>query len=226
MIRRRPAPKRVLIALLLLLSVVAGGILAMHRADQDLLVRRLGPSGATVPAQSSPAGGAEAASQPTASASQPESRFAVIALRPLFTAGRHPSEQQQTAIAAEESVAPDLLVTGIVIAGPDSVAILEPAKRGTSMGDSALVVHVGDGVAGWRVEAIEPGVVVFTRDGERHELPLAEEDDPRRPAARRTPVPGQPRTPVRQVQPAQQQPIQPQPNQPPQQPIQPAPSSR
>lgn len=213
--RRRLARTRALIALMLLLTAVACALLALHRADPDLMVRRLDPAGEAVSAQPGPAGGTGAAGQPAATTPQPESRFAVIALRPLFTAGRRPPAEPEAA-AIEEAEPPDMLVTGIVMAGGDSVAILEPLRPRSAQANSALVVHAGDTVAGWRVEAIEPALVVLARDGVRHELPLVEEDDPRRPGIRRAPVPGQPRVlnPQPQTQQLQQQKIQQQPIQP------------
>lgn len=218
MTRRRPARGRALVALLLLACILAGGALALHRADPDLLVLRLGGGQDAAPPAHPPdntAGPGQPATRP-----QPESRFAVIALRPLFSAGRRPSDQPESVAAAISGGAlSNLLVTGIVIAGADSVAILEPTRPGPQA-EPALIAHVGDGVAGWTVEAIEPGRVVLVRDGERHEMPLIDEADPRRASAvRRRPAP-----PKRRQAPAAGQPQPPQ-QQPQQLPLQPSKST-
>jgi hypothetical protein len=205
MTRRRPARKRAIAALLLLACLLGGGLLALHRGYPDLMVRRLSNEGALPPAQS-PAN-ALGPGQSATALPPPESRFAVIALRPLFSPGRRPPDQPEAPAAAPDgTVPPDLLVTGIVLAGPDSVAILEPARPGPQA-EPALVARAGDSVGGWTIEAIEAGLVILVRDGARHELPLIDEDDPRRANAirrapapsplRQAPLPGQPRqTPV------------------------------
>jgi hypothetical protein len=108
------------------------------------------------------------------------------------------------------------------MAGADSVAIIEPERPGPQA-EPALVARIGDSVGGWTIEAIEPGLVILVRDGTRHEMPLIDEDNPRRAAAprrapargtnplRQAPLPGQPRQtpatpqPQRQPQPPSQQ---------------------
>ena len=228
MTRRRPARRRALTALFLLLAIAGGGLLALHRADPNLLVRRLAAGDEPGAPAQTPANAVNGG-QPSAVQSDsppPESRFAVIALRPLFSPGRRPADQPEAAAAPNGDAPPDLLVTGIVMAGPDSVAILESARPGPQA-EPALVVRVGDKVAdGWTVEAIEPRKVVLTREGVRVEMPLTEEDNPRRGVLRRntapvgspprqTPVQPQPRVPAPQQQPIQPQPPSPQPAQPP-----------
>ncbi len=224
MIRRRPVRRRALVALLLLTCILAGGMLALQRAYPDLLVQRMaGGQDEAPPARATE--NAPDSGQP-ASAPPPESRFAVIALRPLFSPDRRPSDQPGAPATAASGGAPtDLLVTGIVMAGEDSVAILEPVRPGPQA-DPGLVARIGDGVAGWTVEAIEPGRVVLVRDGERHEMALIDEDDPRRSkAGRRAPAPNRPRltpSPPRPQQPVPQP--QPQPQPAPQPQSQPAPN--
>lgn len=218
MTRRRPARKRSLIALLLLACLLGAGLLALQDTYPDLMVRRHSVVGESTPVQTlkNSANGVGPAAAPP----PPESRFAVIALRPLFTPSRRPPDQPESPAAAGPAGPPtDLLVTGIVMAGVDSVAIIEPARPGPQA-EPALVVRVGDEVGGWTVEAIEPGRVILSRDGERHEMPLIAEDDPRRAAAiRRAPAPNPPRTvpaparttplqPQRQPQPPAQQQLQ------------------
>jgi len=219
MTRRRPARRRALAALFLLFAFAGGGLLALHRADPDMLVRRLAAENDPGVHAQSPANAVNVG-QPSAVRSDsppPESRFAVIALRPLFSPGRRPADQPEAAAAPTGTAQPDLLVTGIVMAGPDSVAILESARPGRQT-EPALVARVGDNVEnGWTVEAIEPGKVVLTREGVRVALPLIEEDNPRRGVRRRktapvasplrqTPVQPQPRVPAPQQQPRQPQP--------------------
>ena len=187
MTRRRPGTKRALAVLLLLACLLGAGLVALHRGYPDLLVRRLitgGEAGAPAQTPASPANGGQPATGQPNSPPPPESRFAVIALRPLFSPGRRPPDQPQAPADAGPAGAapPDLLVTGIVMADADSVAILEPARPGPQA-EPALVVRAGDSVGGWTVEAIEPGLVVLTRDGARHEMSLIDEDDPRRPNA-------------------------------------------
>jgi hypothetical protein len=223
MTRRRPARKRALAALLLLACLLGAGMLALQREYPDLMVRRLSLLGespiAQIPANA-PGSGLPAAGQPNIQP-PPESRFAVIALRPLFTPGRRPADEPSSPADTTAGGPPTgLLVTGIVMAGEDSVAIIEPERPGPQA-DAALVARIGDSVRGWTIEEIEPGVVVLVRDGTRHELPLIDEDNPRRRAVPRrapasnqlrpAPLPGQPRQtpatpqPRRQPQPPAQQ---------------------
>ena len=208
MIRRRPARRRTLVLLLLLACLLAGGILALYRAYPGLMVLRMTDGVNTL----QPVVTTAIAPPPgQAVATPPESRFAVIALRPLFIPTRRPPEGPEAPATASGSAPPDLLVTGIVMAGEDSSAILEPARPGPKA--KPMVARVGESVGEWTVESIEPGVVTLVRDATRHELPLIEEDDPRRDkGARRAPVPNPPRStpipPQRQPQPPAQQPVQ------------------
>ena len=223
---RRPARKRSLAALLLLACLLGAGLLALQREYPDLMVRRLSLLVESVIAQNpanAPGSGQPAAGQPN-TPPPPESRFAVIALRPLFTPGRRPADQPASpADTTADGPPTGLLVTGIVMAGADSVAIIEPERPGPQA-EPALVARIGDSVGGWTIEAIEPGLVILVRDGTRHEMPLIDEDNPRRAAAprrapargtnplRQAPLPGQPRqtpaTPQPQRQPQPQPPSQ------------------
>ncbi|MDH5556824.1 MAG: hypothetical protein OEZ03_05700 [Alphaproteobacteria bacterium] len=183
MTAHRPTQWRVIVALLLLVCILAGGVLAVQRAWPDLIVVRLA-GGEDID------GAAQLQSSPVTAVGQnnapppPESRFEVIALRPLFTAGRRPADQPESPVAAKNVGVPTgLMVTGVVLAGADSVAIIEPERPG-AQAKPALVVGVGDDVAGWTVETIEAGRIILVREGERHELPLVEDDDPRRAGKR------------------------------------------
>jgi hypothetical protein len=222
MTRRHPGDKRALAALLLLSCLLGAGLLALQREYPDLMVRRLSLLGDSPIAQSpanAPGSGQPTAGQPNIPP-PPESRFAVIVLRPLFTPGRRPPDQPASPADTTAGGPPTgLLVTGIVMAGGDSVAIIEPERPGRQA-EAALVARIGDSVRGWTIEAIEPGLVVLVRDGARHEMPLIDEDNPRRRAAPRrapapnqlrpAPLPGQPRQtpatprPQRQPQPPAQ----------------------
>ena len=215
MTRRRPGDRRAFAALLLLACLLGAGLVALHRGYPSLMVRHLATgdeASASAQTPAGPANGERSATGQPNSPPPPESRFAVIALRPLFSPGRRPSGQPEVTADADpaETPPPDLLVTGIIMAGADSVAILEPARPGPQA-EPALVVRIGDGVAGWTVEVIEPGLVVLIRDGARHEMPLIDEDDPRRPnaAPRRIPSPGA--NPLRPAHPQQLMPKPPQP---------------
>ena len=226
MTRRQPARKRALAALLLLACLLGAGLLALQHEYPDLMVRRLSLLGESPIVQTSangPGPGQTAVGQPN-TPPPPESRFAVVALRPLFASDRRPAEQPATPDAAAPGGPPtDLLVTGIVMAGEDSVAILEPARPGPQA-EPALVVRVGDSVSGWPVEEIEAGRVILERDGERHEMLLIDENDPRRATGpRRAPA-------ANQLRPAAPQPRRQQPapiaGQPRQTPITPKPQSQ
>ena len=224
MTRRQPARKRALAVLLLLACLLGAGLLALQREYPDLMVRRLSLEGESPSARTpanGPGTGQPAAGRPNSP--PPESRFAVISLRPLFTAGRRPPDRPDATGAVVPGGPPtDLLVTGIVMAGEDSAAIIEPARPGPQA-EPALVVRVGDSVSGWMVAEIEAGRVILERDGERYEMQLRDEKDTRRGTApprraatpRRAPVANQPR----------QAPITPQP-QPRQIPITPQPQPR
>lgn len=222
MTRRHPVRKRALAALLLLVCMLGAGLLALQREYPDLMVRRLsllGESPITQSPANAPGSGLPAAGQPNMPP-PPESRFAVIALRPLFTPGRRPAEQPASPADTTAGGPPSgLLVTGIVTAGADSIAIIEPERPGPQA-EAALVARIGDSVRGWTIEAIEPGLVVLVRDGTRHEMPLIDEDNPRRAAApRRTPAPNQLRSAPLPGQP-RQTPATPQPRRQPQPPTQ------
>ena len=133
MTRRHPARKRALAALLLLACLLGAGLLALQREYPDLMVRRLSLLGESAIAQNpanAPGSGQPAAGQPN-TPPPPESRFAVIALRPLFTPGRRPADQPASpADTTADGPPTGLLVTGIVMAGADSVAIIEPERPG------------------------------------------------------------------------------------------------
>jgi hypothetical protein len=218
MTRSRSTIRRPLALLLVLACLPGAGLLALNRSDPDLMVKRLSPAAI---AQGAPSKGAVTIpGQPAAVRTPPANRFAVIALRPLFTPGRRPpAAPGAPAAAPTEQTVPDALVTGIVLAGEDSVAIIEPARPGPDT--RALVVRVGQVIAGWKVEAIDADRVILSHDGKRYEMMLIKEDRSRRAnAVRRMNTPAQ-----RRVAPAQQAPAQ-APNLPRQQPVVPQPQTR
>lgn len=215
MMRPRSTSRRSLAALLLLACLPGAALLAADRIDPGLLVLRLSRDTAAqgAPAQES----VTAPGQPAAVQMPPSSRFAVIALRPLFAPDRRPPDAPAAATEAPtDPTAPDMLVTGIVMAGEDSVAIIEPARPGPNA--ESMVARIGHSIAGWKVEAIKPDRVILSRDGKQHEMMLIKEDDPRRarpvrritpPVNRRVapvpPAPKQPTLPRQPVLPPQPQ---------------------
>jgi hypothetical protein len=212
MMRRRSARGRVIALLLFLLAAAGAGVLGLYRSNPDLFVLRLG--GATGQLGSTPISseGTQGAQQPAATEIPPETRFAVIALRPLFVPERLPPEQEAepSGDSGDDSLS-DIVVTGIVMAGEDSIAIAEPARPGSK--GAKFVLRVGDTVSGWTVEAIELDRIVLLKGDERGELELKKDESP---PPRRTPQ----RT-ERRANPQQQNPQRPrvlQPQQPAQQP--------
>lgn len=194
--KRRNPRKRALVALLLLLCAAGGALLVFYSMEPELVVERLDVP-ATAPEAAGDAESTAEVPSPTQTPLAPptEARFSVIALRPLFSPDRRPPDNPDSPVAAPGSAAaPDVVVTGIVTAGADSVAILEPLRPGPESEDSPRVARIGDEIGGWKVDSIEASRVVLVREGERVELPLIDEHDPRRPATRRRmPMPGQQR---------------------------------
>lgn len=202
---RRPGDKRAL-AVLLLACLLGAGLVALHRGYPDLMVRRLSAGGeSSAPAQTpaNPATGG----RPAATPPPPESRFTVIALRPLFSPGRRPPDQPATPgpVSGSKEL-PKVILTGIVRAGADSLAIVEPARRG-AQSEPALTLRVGDSLGSWTVEAIGVDRIVLIQSDERRELELKEDETRRRQAQprndRRNIRPQQNPQPPRTVQPTQ-----------------------
>jgi len=204
--RRRSTGRRVLVVVLLLACVLGGGLLAKQRENPNLMVRRLSLVDAPLPEQSS--GATREPGQPAAPPQPAERNFAVIALRPLFTPGRRPPPDQPAVpgpVASPKEL-PAVILTGIVRAGDDSLAIVEPA-RVSAQSNQALTLRVGDSLGGWVVEAIGEDRLVLIQGDERRELELKEDETRRRPVPTRkdrTKTRRQPnQQPPRAIQPAQ-----------------------
>jgi hypothetical protein len=208
MTRRRPARKRLLALLLVLACLPGAGLLALHRDDPDLLVLRLaGGKEVQSPAQTTANGIEPNTTQPNLP--PPESRFAVIALRPLFAPNRRPPEQPVTpAPVSKPNELPAVILTGIVRAGDDSLVIVEAVRAG-GQSEPALTLRVGDSLGGWVVKSIGVDRVVLTQGDELRELELKEDASRRRPLPprndRKKTSPRENLQPPRVVQPAQPQ---------------------
>jgi hypothetical protein len=98
--------------------------------------------------------------------------FSAILLRPLFEETRRPV---QTQVAGADSSSAAALkqkwrLSGIII-DTNNIAIME-GNRSTE----TLSLTQGQSLDGWRVQAIEPKVVVLIRSGEMLRFPLYEDD--------------------------------------------------
>lgn len=203
MIRRRRAGGRVAALILFLLAAAGGGMLGLYYSGPDLFVLRLGAGGqmGSIPISTEAMQGTQ--TQGTVTAPPPESRFEVIALRPLFNPDRLPAEEAAAPVpeAASDSL-PDMVVTGIVMAGEDSVAILEPARPGSK--GQRLMLRKGDTVQGWFLESIEAGRITLSKGEERGVIELKKDESPvprqpnRQQNQQRQQQPQQPRQPARQ----------------------------
>lgn len=173
-------------------------MLGLYYSDPDLFVLRLGAGGqmGSTPISTEATQGAKTPDSVTVP--PPESRFEVIALRPLFNPDRLPAEEEAAPApeAASDSL-PDMVVTGIIMAGEDSVAILEPARPGSKA--QRLMLRKGDTVQGWTLESIEADRIALSKGEESGVIELKKDESPA------------PRQPNRQQnQQRQQQPLQPQ----------------
>ena len=206
--RARRAPGRGLAALLLLCLLLAGAM-ALAVRYPDALVLRLQAPADGAPAE--PGTGAGDGAGPGSYRPPGETAFLVIEQRPLFAPDRRPPEEEPPA-AGSDPVGPasldGLALTGIVGAGAQRVAIVEPAQaaRGGQAGGEPLSLRVGDELRGWTVEAVEADRIILANGPQTHEMELV--DDParrRRTAPRPSPAPGAPlRTPRQPVPPQQQ----------------------
>jgi general secretion pathway protein N len=205
MSRRRSAGRRSLVALLLLACILGAGLLALEREYPNMMVRRLSPVDAPPPAQ--PPDTVPGSGQPVTALLPAERHFAVVALRPLFTPGRRPPERPATpGPVSRPKELPAVILTGIVMAGTDSLAIIEHVRTG-AQSEPALTLRVGDTLGGWVVETIAVDRLVLVQDDERRELELKEDETRRRPVQprkdRKKTAPQQNLQPPRVVQPAQ-----------------------
>lgn len=200
MIRRRKAGGRVAAFVLFVLAAAGGGVLGLYYNDPDLFVLRLGAGGqmGSTPISTEAMQGAETSG--SATAPPPESRFEVIALRPLFNPDRLPAKAEVAPAPETGSDSlPDLVATGIIMAGEDSVAILEPSRLGSK--GQRLMLRKGDTVQGWTVEAIEADRITLSKGEESGQILLKKDESPA------------PRQPIRPQNQQRQQPVQ-QPQQP------------
>ncbi len=191
---RRPSRSLPLILLLLLVNTAFGAVIFAELTRPDLFVRRMGASGTEAPQNSAP----QLRSQEDPGVAMPgEAAFAVITQRPLFSPDRRPPQESAGGSATPVSdKLPPLLLTGVVIADDDSVAIVEDGAPGRQ-NEPGQVVRLGDSIQGWTVEEILPDRIVLTRGEDREELRLVEDGAQRqRVQRRRAPVgqPGQART--------------------------------
>lgn len=147
-----------------------------------------------------------------------EDDFSVIEQRPLFSPDRRPPDAD-TGDATDDVATPasldGLMLTGIIGAGEQRIAIVEPTGP-PRPGTEALLLRVGDKLRGWTVKEIETDRILLVADTQRYYMMLIDESKRRRP---RNPL--QPRaqrapnqTPLQPKQTPQQLQIQPQPQQP------------
>lgn len=205
----RQTRRNVLVPLLVLICSLLGTAVWAQWRDPDLLVRSLMVTSFPQPPVAT-TGRASPVKLATA-AVPPESAFSVIAQRPLFMQSRRAPEKPDKPVTLNQTDTslPNLVVTGIVMSGADSVAILEPVrtarravKRNGEPAEQSLIVRVGDTVGGWTVEAMEPNPdrVVLVRGNKRQALELVPDENRRRAGQR--PVKPKRQTPPR-LQPTQ-----------------------
>ena len=145
------------LALCGLAALLTATVVAEFRAPQTVPASRAAPAAPQVPAAAAPraAMGADAA--------QIQSWVSTILARPLFTRDRRPPGAPVTVTAA---AAPQSLprLTGIAISPAGRHAIF------ASAGGKPLVTSPGDHVAGFTVQAIDPGGVTVVGPGGRRLL--------------------------------------------------------
>lgn len=203
MIRRRSAGGRVAALILFLAAVAGGGTLGLYLNDPDRFVIRLGAGGHMGSAPISTEAMPGAQQQDPTAAPPPESRFEVIALRPLFNPDRlAPEEEAAPAPETDSGSLPDMVVTGIIMAGDDSVAILEPSRRGSK--GQRLMLRKGDTVSGWTLETIEADRILLSKGEESGELVLKKDESPAQRQPNRQPNAQQNQQRQRVIPPAQQ----------------------
>lgn len=173
--RRQSSPLLPVLVLLLLANGALGAAVYGEITNPQMFVRHLQIG--TVSAPDTDSLVARPGADP-ALAIPGEAAFAVISNRPLFSPDRLPPETPlQTPAGPISNQLPPVVVTGIVGAGEDSIAILtDPSPKGRS--EPGYVVRAGDTVLGWNVEAIVPEdrKVVLAKGDERHDLFLVEDN--------------------------------------------------
>lgn len=202
---------------LLLLCLLLAGAVALEIRYPDSLILHVGAPTDGVPA--APGTGVGGATEPGPYQPPGEADFQVIELRPLFAPDRRPPEAGTGPV--EDGPAPPasldgLVLTGIIGAGDQRVAIVEPAGP-PRPGSEALSLRAGDELRGWTVEAIGDDRILLVNGTERFEMELVEDPARRRRTKRRPPsaAPGAVRTPglltpQPQLQPQPQPQLQPQ----------------
>jgi general secretion pathway protein N len=97
----------------------------------------------------------------------PFQSYAVVTERPLFTPSRHPAPTQTSSQPASESSA--IVLTGIVIAGDDKVALVADTNAG-----SLARYREGQTIGGWTLVAIQQDRIVIERGATRREIKLTD----------------------------------------------------
>ena len=191
----RRAPARGIVALLLLCLLLAGAV-ALEVRNPDALVLRSGlPQGGTPIVAG---GGADGAPAPGTYRPPGEADFTVIESRPLFSPDRRPTDSEAPP-GEDAPVTPaaldGLALTGIIGAGAERVAIIEP-KGPPRPGAEALSLRVGDELRGWTLEAVEDDRILLVTETQKFYMEMV--DDPaRRRGTRRRQPPAQPGGAVR-----------------------------
>lgn len=182
--RARRAPARGLGFLFLLCLLLAGAV-AMETRYPDALVLQVQTSGGGTPARLDP----EAASATEDGTYRPpgETAFLVIEERPLFAPDRRPPEAGTEPV--DEGPPPPqgldgLALTGIIRAGDEWVAIVEPTGP-PRPGNEALSVRVGESLRGWTVEEILEDRMALVHGSQRFEMEMTEDPARRRGTPRR-----------------------------------------
>jgi hypothetical protein len=191
-VRRTPARG---LGLLFLLCLLLAGAVAMETRYPDALVMQVWTSGDGTPTQPGPA--VAPTSEDGAYRPPGETAFRVIEERPLFAPTRRPPEVGSEPV--EKGPPPPsgldgLALTGIIRAGEEWVAIVEPAGP-PRPGNEALSLGAGDTLRGWTVESILEDRMVLIHGTQRFEMELTDDPARRRRGQRRPPASGGLRTP-------------------------------
>jgi hypothetical protein len=97
----------------------------------------------------------------------PLQSYAAVTERPLFTPSRHPATTQTSSRPASESSA--IVLTGIVIAGDDKVALVADTNAG-----SLARYREGQTIGGWTLVTIQQDHIVIERGATRREIKLVD----------------------------------------------------
>ncbi len=132
---------------------------------------REGPESSTLPnLPDMPGLGALLSAGPRTSA-----EVATILARPVFAPNRMPRVEPPSASAEANAGVPSptdhLRVVGLVVAGADSVALVQSQKTGQTVS-----VRPGDPLEGWQVLRVSPDGVVLAGQGEERTLVIPRQD--------------------------------------------------